>query len=142
MRVIIPVTTHYAEDFIQWLIKRIKSKILLRLNLKKLYSATVYQKKFKRFEPYNNTVDPIDFVQVIKQGVSLITYKRVKDNWIIYIPESQVYEGYYASVYTLCKFVDNGCSDLKGYPIFTKTLKGVAANISKYYAQFLQEFVL
>lgn len=142
MRILIPVTTHYAEDFIQWLVKHIKSQILLSLDLRNLYPATMYQKKHKLFKAHDDSQKALDFTAAIQQGVSLITYRQVKDNWIIEVPQNNPYNGYFTTIYTLCKFVDSGCNELRGYPIFTKTFKGVAANVSKYYAQFLQEFVL
>ena len=142
MRIIIPVNNQYAEDFIQWLIKKIKSNILLQLDLRKLYPVVAYQKEKKIFKPQANDELPINFESVVKHVVKSITYKKVKDNWIIYIPQNTPYKGYFTTLYALCRFIDKGNSEVKGYPIFSNTFNGVAANISKYYNQFLKMFVL
>lgn len=142
MRVIIPINNQYAEDFIQWLVKRLKSNILLQLDLRKLYPFIAYQKDKKVFKSYNADEPPINFESVIKHVVKSITYKKVKDNWIIYIPENTPYKGYFTTLYALCRFIDKGNSEVQGYSIFSNNFNGVAANVSKYYNQFLKMFVL
>lgn len=142
MRIIIPVTTQYAEDFIEWLIRRIKSNIFLSLDLKKLYTFQTYQKNVKVFKPHNNTKNELDFQSALMTGVKSITYKKVRNNWIIYVPNNIPYKGYYATILSVCKFIDSGNSEVRGYPIFTQIFNGVTTNLSKYYNQFLKEFVL
>ena len=142
MRIIVPSNNQYAEDFIQWLIKKLQSRILLTLDLKKIYPLNKYQKDKKIFKAHSDKSPDIDFHDVLRKGISSITYRQVKDNWIIYIPENISYKGYFTTLYALCRFVDKGNYDISGYSILSKNFNHVAANISKYYNLFLKMFVL
>lgn len=142
MRIIIPVTTEYAEDFIQWLVERIKGMIFLSLNMKKLKSFEMYQKDEEIFKPHTKESGNLNFKKAILKGIKSINYTRIKDNWIISIPQNKPYPGYYATIYSICKFVNNGNMDIQGYNLFSKVFIRVKTNLTKYYNQFLREYVL
>lgn len=138
----IPVTTEYAQDFIEWLIGKIQYIILRDIDWKKLKPFSDYQEHTKLFNPMNTHQKKIDFHEVVMLGIQNLSYIQVKDTWIISIKQDISYPGYYARVYDICKFINYGLLQVKGYPIFTEAFNTVNNDLSKYYSMFLAELVL
>ena len=141
MRILIPITDEYDDEFILWLLEKIQSEMLQSLNIKKLEPFVKYQANHNVFKPTSSD-NQIDFVKCVIAGIKLLTYRKVKDRWIIYMREDVLYPNYFAKVYSICKFINYGLSDIKGYPIFTDTLNRVSAQITKYYNRFVAELMI
>lgn len=142
MRLIIPQTKEYDEFFIEWLVNRIRVEILRSISLQKIKVYSVYQQEHKIFKPQGNNTKEIDFVKVMIKGANSFRYKKVKNNWIIYMREDIQYPGYFVNVYSLCKWVSYGVSDLKGYPLLPEILNTIQTKLKWYYTLFLSEYIL
>ena len=141
MRILIPITDEYDDEFIFWLLEKIQTEMLQSLNIKKLEPFVKYQTENKIFKPMTSS-SKIDFVNCVIAGIRLFTYKKIKDNWIIYMKENVLYPNHFAKVDSICKFINYGLSDIKGYPVFTDTLNRVSAQITKYYNRFVAELMI
>ena len=143
MRLIVLENPEYDDNFIEWLLERVKGEIVKSINVKKLRSFDIIQNNLNIFTPrYKSKSLNVDFVKTVFTGVKLLTYKKVKNAWIIYMKEDVVHPYYFATIYSLCKFVNYGRNDIKGYPIFTKAFNRVSAQITKYYKMYLRELLL
>lgn len=143
MRLVIPYKSEYDKEFLDWLLERVKGEIIKSINVKKLRKFDEIQETLQIFKLKPHMLkQPVDFVQTIFKGIDLLRYKHIKDAYIIYIKPNVVHSYYLATIDSLCKFVNCGRNDIRGYPIFSKTFNRVSAQISKYYKIYLRESLI
>lgn len=143
MRLVIEATDDYDSDFIAWLVEVVKVELMLSINSQRIRTFDVLQEDFEWFKPrIPQKHHRLDFLASIIKGIQNLTYKRVKDAWIIYIPFTMIHPYYFTTIYSICKFVNYGCNAVRGYPIFTKTFNRVSTKISKYYNRYLDEYII
>lgn len=140
MRIVIPITENYDEAFIDWLVMQIKSEMISSIVPKKFKPFIAYQQSQQVFKSKQPELEEIDFIRVVLQGIELYSYRKAKTVWIIEMQHDKLHRGYLNKVSSICKFINYGLLDLKGYPIFTNVLNRVSAYLSSYYNRFLLEF--
>lgn len=132
MNLILNVKLNNYNNFFKFLKDIIKSAILKNLDVKKLI---VFDEYFKN--NLNIKVTPIAR-QVIIIGIENLIYSKTSEGINIYInPSTIVYNTQY-HVAELCRLINYGTLDLKGYPIFTNTFNKIKDNINMILSLYLE----
>lgn len=143
MRFLIEVTNDYDRYFIEWLIHRVQYELLHSINPKRIRALEVIVNELNLFKTrFPSKIMRLDLMDALITGILSLQYKQIKNYWVIYIPPHLMCRTHFTTICTLCRFVNNGRNDIKGYPIFTKTFNRVSAKISRYYNMYLNEFMI
>lgn len=107
----------YEDEFYTWLI----------LEIKKLFPLFIKKYKLISLSNYFN----IDCYQVLLKACDNLIVKDFKDNKIITINDDAMFGKY--NLKQLCKFINNGNMEIKGYDIFTQVFSLIKRNIKVYH---------
>ena len=69
-------------------------------------------------------------------GVHSLTYKKIDDEYIIYIDNNAYMPYITESIDTLCKLINYGNVELPAYPIFTDTFDYIADNFGFFFDEY------
>ena len=126
------------DEFIEWLINEIRYEISTTINEKKLDIFNEYVKENNLFEPVNNN-SKFDVKQAINLSLNTLTYRKTNNVYIIEVGKNKLFPGYKVNLETVCKILDSGNTEIKGYPIFSKIFNNIKLNILEYYEKYLDE---
>lgn len=135
MRLVIEKDKDISKEFIEYLIKKIQQQILAKINLKKLIQWDNYILNIIN----NKLIKKVSSKEIILIGLHYLEYKETKKYYIIQINNNIKYKNTNYTIYSLIKLINYGCLGMKGYPIFTDTLKEVDKNLVQYKNRFLTE---
>lgn len=107
----------YEDEFYTWLV----------LEIKKLFPLFIKRYKLISLSNYLN----IDCYQVLIKACDNLIVKDFKDNKIITINDDAMFGKY--NLKQLCKFINNGNMEIKGYDIFTQVFFLIKRNIKVYH---------
>ena len=126
------------DEFIAWLIDKIRYEICTTINENKLDIFNEYVKENNLFQPVNNN-SKFDIKQAIILSLNTLTYRKTNNVYIIEVGKNKLFPGYKVNLETVCKILDSGNTEIKGYPIFSKLFNNIKSNIVEYYEQYLDE---
>lgn len=126
------------DDFIDWLIDEMRYEISTKINEKKLDMFNKYIEESNLFEPMNNS-SKFDVKQAIILSLNTLTYRKTNNVYIIEVGKNKLFPGYKVNLETVCKILDSGNTEIKGYPIFSKIFNNIKLNILEYYEKYLDE---
>lgn len=138
MKLILPSNEYITEDFICWLIIQIKYIILNNINESKLDLFNNYFKEQKFFKPINNK-QKFDVRKLILLSINNITYRKLNNVYIIEIKNNVTFPGYTVNINTLCRLLNYGNVNIKGYPLYTDSFKTIKANLKTFYGKYVEE---
>lgn len=124
-------STKLDRDFCEWLADIVKSQI----------KGSIDEKKLIRWNEYLSSGSTITLMgrksilakEIIFKGVDLILVRELPEKFIIEINPNIMMPGVKNKrVSTLCKLINYGNMDIKGYPIFSDTFSMIADNINAY----------
>lgn len=125
-------------DFCDWLIKEIRKRLILEIDLKHVGKWQLYLEK--RLADKVLPKQKISADSIILQGINNLDY-IINDNSIeisvnnkITVPNlNQV------KLISIIKLINYGNSDINGYPIFTYTFNYFAENINAYIDKYISK---
>lgn len=126
------------DDFIDWLIDEIRYEIISKINEKKLDIFNKYVEENNLFKPINNH-SKFDIRQALILSLNMLTYRKTNNVYIIEVGKNKIFPGYKVNLETVCKILDSGNTEIKSYPIFSKTFNNIKLNILEYYEKYLDE---
>ena len=124
------------DDFIKWLLPKIRNKILADLKIIKLKAWDAYFNDSGLYKSiYKKKILSED---IIISGIMKLKYHADKHMfWIIIDPNIYVPGLDRVKVESACKLINFGNRDIVGYPIFTDTFEYFADNIQDYLEMYL-----
>lgn len=125
----------YGEDatleFCEWLADMISQQLRGSIDERKLLPWNDYLSSGKSIELVGRK--SILAKEIIFKGASLLRVRKLPKKFIIEINPNIMMPGVkMKKVVTLCKLINYGNQDIKGYPIFSNILTMVAENIGAY----------
>ena len=120
-----------GTDFCEWLISILSNQI----------KGSIDDKKLIRWNEYLSSGGAITLVgrksilakEIIFKGANSIIVRELPNKFIIEINSKVMMPGVKSKkVSTLCRLINYGNMDIKGYPIFSDTFAMVADNINAY----------
>lgn len=128
------------DDFIEWLIDIIKHKIISQLDNEYIinFNNIVNDNEiFKKNNPDSKV--KFDVRKAILISLNTLKYRKIKNVYIIDIGKDILFPNYQVKLETVCKLLNYGNTQIKGYPIFTNVFNDIRQNLESYYQQYLDE---
>ena len=124
------------QDFITWFKKQIRDRLLDDIDSKKLQKWTNY---FNTKSMYKSIYRKMILAEdIISAGVYNLQHSRSGSIISIYINPNIYAPGLdRIKLVTLCKLINFGNQEIKGYAIFTSTFKHFSENINDYIDMYL-----
>ena len=124
------------RSFILWLKVKIRDKILVNINPKKLINWDKYLNENNVYKSiYKKKISARD---VIVAGAMNLDFSKSESKFMIYINHNIFTPGLdRVKLETICKLINFGDLQNKGYPIFTDTFDYFAESIQDYVDRYL-----
>lgn len=135
----ITANKHIDDYFIEWLIDRIRFEILGNIDEEQLNNFNSVVNQQQLFKRVDNRNIKFDIRKAIVMSLQNIRYRKIKNVYIIEISSDTIYPHYLVKLSTLCKLLNYGNVNIKGYPIYTEAFTRVKSNLRGYYKQYLME---
>ena len=127
MRLVITDEDVVEDDvFAQWLLSKVRLMLVQKLSDEKL---ALLELKYKE----------LPVLEIVEQGIDSLEVAQSSDKIVIEIPVTRSFNRTGYKLVQLCKIVNYGCLDIRGYPIFTDVFSSVSANVQSYYTQYEEE---
>ena len=126
-----------SDEFVRYLIRQYILYISSIIDFKKLNPINKYLKEnlFKdKFYKKN-----INALNIIVIGVYSIKYRKNKYKTVLYIDPYKKLPHTDIKLVSLCKLINYGNMDIKGYPIFTRGFNYIKENIDELYDRYLDQ---
>lgn len=138
MKLIVTYTNDSLDlDFGKWLIKRIQEKFILAIDENKLKR---WDKFFEESDEYKSIYrKKILTKDILIVGIRNLICRKFPQKLIIHINNNLFVPGLdRVRIETVCKLINFGNTEIKGYPIFTEVFGEVADNIHDYINEYLK----
>ena len=124
------------RSFILWLKVKIRDKILVNINPKKLINWDKYLNENNVYKSiYKKKISARD---IIVAGAMNLDFSKSESKFMIYINHNTFTPGLdRVKLETICKLINFGDLQNKGYPIFTDTFDYFAESIQDYVDRYL-----
>lgn len=127
------------EKFIQYLIKLMQTLYIKYLDAKRLSSWDEYLNSGIIKSIGNRK---IYCKNIIVSGFSSLRYEKYNNReFIISIDQSAVFPSTFVKTISLVKLIDNGNTERKAYPIFTKVFKYIENNLEVLYKSYRENIL-
>ena len=119
------------DDFCEWLVSRISTKLIANLDRKKLSTWDKYINDSDEFKKlYNKTYSA---EKIIYFAASKLVFNNIDGKITIELDPNVIIPGFdRLKLITFCKSLNYGSLKIKGYPIFTDTFNYFKENITQY----------
>ena len=135
MKLVIKKSKYVDKRFIQWLLPHIKYQLIKRLDNKHIAVFNYYLNKEDEFANKK-----INIKKILLLAIRTLRFYEYTDLFIICINEDLVVPEYDVTLGTLCRFLNYGNLNIKGYPIFTEAFNAVKINLKTYYKQYINNY--
>lgn len=124
------------RSFIMWLKVKIRDKILSDIDSKKLIN---WDKYFNNNNVYKSIYKKkISSLDIVTAGAVNLDFTKSESNFLIFVNRNISAPGLdRIKLETVCKLINFGDLETKGYPIFTDTFEYFAKNIQDYVDRYL-----
>ena len=122
--------TEKNEEFSNWLLNIIKQEIITNLNPRKLSVYEEYIKESNVFNLDEKTLNNLNLLNVIYKFVRTLRKDTFKNSYL-YSFNTHIKYGN-ITYYEICKLVNYGNSEIKGYPFITDVFSNIRTNIKEY----------
>lgn len=131
----------YIDDyFIEWLIDIIRHKIILQIDNKRIHIFNDIVNDNEIFNKVNPNINvKFDVRKAIILALNSMRYRRIKNVYIIDIGNNILFPNYQVKLDTVCRLLNYGNTQIKGYPIFTQVFNDIRKNLVQYYQEYLDE---
>lgn len=125
--------------FIKWLMPYIKHQILKNINNRQLYVIDKYIEDSLLLEEYKLKNIKFSSRKAIMLAINNLIINKRKDAYEIEIDNNILYPGYSISLENICKLINLGNMDIKGYPIIINAFNHITDNLKRYCARYYQD---
>ena len=124
--------------FIKLLIPYIKHNILQNINNIQLSNIDRYVEESNILNDYKTKNVTFKSRRIIIMAINNLTVNKGKDYYIIEIDNNIIYPGYSITLENLCKLINFGNMDIKGYPIITNAFNHITVNVRGYFNRYFK----
>ena len=124
------------KHFIRWLLPLIKYKILKDINNPQIKHFNQLVSESNLLDTYKNNNIEFDARRIILMSINNLRYTEHKDVFIIEIDNNKKVPGYSITLENLCKIINFGTLDIKGFPIYTNAFNHIVVNLKAYYGKY------
>ena len=131
----------YIDDyFIEWLIDVIRHKIISQIDNKRIHIFNDIVNDNQIFNEVNPNIKvKFDVRKAIILALNSMRYRRIKNVYIIDIGNNILFPHYQVKLDTVCRLLNYGNTQIKGYPIFSQVFNDIRKNLKQYYQEYLDE---
>lgn len=140
MKLVISKTVDYDELFIEWLVEEIKFELMKLLDSRKLRNMIEYIDSNDAIRDKLGILNIDSVGSIITASIDEIVYTELKSAYIIQVNPAAKIIGVNIPLASLCRMVNYGFMDVKGYPLFTTVFNRVKSNLSRYYAIYFNRY--
>ena len=128
---------NFDDAFISWLLRIIRFEIIKSLDDKRLISFNEKVESEELFESKSNK--KFDVRKAIILSLNDLSFRKVKDTYIIEISGDKIFPNYNVKVKTICNLLNYGNISIPGFPIYSNAFQHVKSNLKRYYEMYLME---
>jgi hypothetical protein len=121
--------------FIKWLIPYIRYEVLKNINNRQLLEIDRYVEESQLLENYKIGNIQFNSKRILLMSINNLVFHKGKDFYTIEI-NNIAYPGYAITLKNICKLVNFGNMDIKGYPIITNAFNHITDNLKRYIVQY------
>lgn len=127
-------------DFAGWLKENIRQQLIASINIKKLQSWDIFLNKQSSYKSiYKKKIIPAD---IIIAAANNLVIKSSESKYSIMInPNIFTFGLDRVKLSSLCRLINYGNQEIKGYSIFTEVFKHFSDNIESYLTQYLHNIM-
>lgn len=141
MKLLLQDDKYVDRRFINFVIKQMQLFLIEHINDEQLY---IFNKLFLESEisqeilayPLNN----FDIRNFIYIALNNLIYRKIKGNYIIEINPNKYINN--LNVAYICKLLNYGNNEIRGYPIFTNCFEYILRNINSFYNIYLRDTIV
>lgn len=134
------LTYEHNDNFIRWLINLYKTLIIIYINTDKLMAFNNYIDENEIYKKRYINSDEFNVKNAIIGVLNNITYREIKDGYLISLHTNKPFPTHIASMTDICKLLNDGNLNFKGYPIFTTMFKHISDNLQQYKNQYYMQY--
>lgn len=136
----IAVNGNMNDRFIRWLLRLIRFQILKNIDNRKIHYFNNIINENNIFSKNNPRIkEDFDIRKAIIISLNNLQFYRIKNVYIIRIPDNIIFPNYNVSVSTACKLFNYGNTQIQGYPLYSKVFNSIRQNIDIYYKVYLKQ---
>ena len=122
--------TEDNEDFSNWLLQVLEDEMMANLDHRRLYKYEEYIKQTNIFDFGDSAIKNFNLVNIVYIFIKTLRKDTFKDTYLYTFNDHLKYDT--ATYYAICKFINYGNSEIKGYPFIVDILSNVQNNIEDY----------
>lgn len=135
MKLLLEENKYINKNFIKWLIKMIRTLIIININKRKLKSIENYINDNNIF----NLNNKIDLFKIILQISRNIIYYKYKNTFYIMINPKVFAIGTNIKLIDICKFITYGNNEIQAYHLIINIFYNIKYNIKYYISRYIIE---
>ena len=136
----ITVNGNMNDRFIRWLLRLIRFQILKNIDNRKIHYFNNIINENNIFSKNNPRIkEDFDIRKAIIISLNNLQFYRIKNVYIIRIPDNIIFPNYNVSVSTACKLFNYGNTQIQGYPLYSTVFNSIRDNIDIYYKMYLKQ---
>ena len=124
------------KHFLRWLEPIIKYQILKNINNKQLNQISNLIEEQEILNEFKTKNIKFDARKIIFMSLNKLRVTKTKDHYIIGIDRKALCPGYNLSFDEICRIINYGTIDIKGFPIYTNAFEHVLNNLKKYFVKY------
>ena len=129
-----------SNRFIYWLLRFIKFQLIKNIDNRKVNYFNELVNEQKLFKKNNSRIkENFDIRKAILISLNNLQVHKIKNVYIIRIPDNIMFPNYDVSISTACKLFNYGNSEILGFPLYTKIFNNINNNIDNYYKLYLKQ---
>lgn len=136
----ITVNGNMNDRFIRWLLRLIRFQIFKNIDNRKIHYFNNIINENNIFSKNNPRIkEDFDIRKAIIISLNNLQFYRIKNVYIIRIPDNIMFPNYNVSISTACKLFNYGNTQIQGYPLYSKVFNSIRKNIDIYYKMYLKQ---
>lgn len=125
----------YTDEFLDFLIQKIRDKFTKDVKIEKLEPFEIYINELPRYKSIFKKYMPA--YEICLMALYNIVVIKYDSSYVLKIDETQKIPQTNIKIIEICKLINNGNIMLKAYPIFTDVFKYVQTHVENYYAEYV-----
>lgn len=122
--------TETNVEFSNWLVTVIKQELIANINPRKLVVFEEYIKESNIFKLSQKTLNNLNLTNILYIFIRTLRKDIFKHNYLYTFNSHIKYDT--VTYYEICKFINYGNSQIKGYPVITNVLSNIQNNLKDY----------
>lgn len=139
MKLILPTKIgkfNVDRRFIKWLEKYIKYQIIKNTDNKYLLELDKMIEESQLLEEFKVGDVKFNSKKAILLSINCLQCVKIKDSYHISINNNINFPGYALPLENICKLINFGTLNIKGFPIYTNAFNNIVVNLPRYFTRY------